>query len=159
LGAVPPQGTPSLAERETAAAARHQLASGIAGPSAAGPALPAAVDWRAKNGADWVTPIEDQGQCGSCVAFGCVGALETFVRIAMGDANAAVDLSEADLWFCYGPSHFAGACPDGGWWTDDALPGLVQGIVDAACFPYTDANQPCNRCANAALRLTKITGW
>jgi hypothetical protein len=151
LGAVPPSGGPSLAERERLTATR--------GLPAVGPALPASVDWRNKGGANWITAIEDQGGCGSCVAFGCVGSFESHVRIARSDGGLAVDLSEADLWFCWGPNHSAGQCPSGGWWPDNALPGLVQGIVDAACFGYTASNQACNRCANAQSRLTKATGW
>ena len=150
LGAVPPAGSPSLLQRERVGAARQ--------PMAAAAALPAAVDWRSKNG-NWVTQVEDQGYCGSCVAFGCVAAVESHVRIARGSANLAVDLSEADLWFCWGPTHGAGRCPDGGWWPDQALQGLEQGIVDSACFPYTSVNQNCSRCADAQSRLTKITGW
>ena len=46
-----------------------------------------------------------------------------------------------------------------GWWPDAAFDGLVQGIVDSACFPYTAANQACNLCPDAQNRLTKITGW
>src|SRR5205807_954196 len=132
LGATPPPGAPSLEERESIAAARQHLPSAPAGPSAAGPAAPSAVDWRNWNGQNWVTPIEDQGGCGSCVAFGSIASFETHVRISRANSSSNVDLSEADLWFCYGPSHGAGACPAGGWWPQDAYPGLVQGVVDAA---------------------------
>ena len=117
------------------------------------------MDWRNKDGENWVTAIEDQGGCGSCVAFGCIGSFESHVRIARSNSNLTVDSSEADLWFCWGPNHGAAKCPAGGWWPDQAIPGLVQGVVDAACFPYTAADQACNRCADAQTRLTKATGW
>ena len=85
--------------------------------------------------------------------------MESLVRISRKSPNAPVDLSEAQLWFCWGPNHGAGACPDGGWWPDAAYDGLKQGIVDAAAFPYTAANQACRLPSDWGNRLTKITGW
>jgi len=154
LGAVPHAGALSLAEREAVSRDRGLSASQVAGAT-----LPTSVDWRNMNRTNYVTPVEDQGDCGSCVAFGTVAAFEANVQIARGNPQPPADLSEADLWFCWGPAHGAGACPGGGWWPDSSFPGCVPGIVDAACFPYTAANQSCNRCSSAASRLTKITNW
>jgi C1A family cysteine protease/acylphosphatase len=154
-GYVPGPDDLSLAAAEKLARDMQAATAGV--PRLAG--APAAVDWRNQGGQNYVTPIEDQGGCGSCVAFGAVAAMESLVRISRGAPGANVDLSEAHLWFCWGPSHGAGACPDGGWWPDAAYDGLKQGIVDAACFPYTSANQPCNLCSDWQSRLTKITGW
>jgi C1A family cysteine protease len=140
--------------------AERIAAQGAVAAVAAGPVgAPAVFDWRNRGGQNFVTPITNQGGCGSCVAFGAVAAMESLVRISRGSPTANVDLSEAHLWFCWGPSHGAGACPAGGWWPDAAFDGLKQGIVDAACYPYTAANQACNPCADWQNRLTKITGW
>jgi C1A family cysteine protease len=153
-GYVPGPNDPSLEEAERVAL-EAQAAVVPEGAAAAPPVF----DWRNVGGQNFVTPIEDQGGCGSCVAFGAVAAMESLVRITRGAPTATVDLSEAHLWFCWGPSHGAGACPEGGWWPDAAYDGMVQGVVDSACYPYTPVNQACNLCADWQNRLTKITGW
>jgi C1A family cysteine protease len=71
------------------------------------------VDWRNRNG-NFVTSIKDQGQCGSCVAFGSITTTESLARIVenipMGAEKSISipDLSEANLFFCNG-----GSCKDG----------------------------------------------
>lgn len=152
LGAVPPAGI-TLAERE------QQARDALGDATAVAAAVPSAWDWRNVGGADYITAIEDQGGCGSCVAFGTIATFEAQVQIAIGEPGAGVDLSEAQLWFCYGPGHGAGACPGGGWWPDDSFPGLIPGIVPAGCFSYTDQNQPCNLCGNWNSQLTQISNW
>jgi C1A family cysteine protease len=144
LGAAPPANTRSLQEREKTGALQIHAAG----------SYPAAYDART---AGWVTPIEDQGGCGSCVAFGTTAAVEAAVRIAYSNRTLPVDLSEAQVFYCYGKA--AGATCGSGWWPDGALNGYKNGVVDASCFPYTAGDQNCNLCSNSKDRMTWISSW
>lgn len=162
-GAVPPAGKPDLKAREQLSTQAETTAlQTLKGAPIINPVHllpPASLDWRNKSGQNYVTPIKDQGGCGSCVAFGTVAALESWIRIANSNANMQVDKSEAHLWFCYGPNMGAGACPAGGWWPDQSYTALQQGITDAACFPYTASPQPCRLLPAWQETLTHTTGW
>ena len=149
-GAVPPGGRRTLTARVKAAAQVDHEALLRAAP------LPAKVDWR-KKGGNFVTPVKDQMFCGSCVAFGTIAVLESMVRIAGQAPALTVDLSEAHLYFCYGPNHGAIPCPDGGWWPDESFACLKTGVVDEVGFPYTDDDQPCHLGPGATNRRTTIS--
>jgi C1A family cysteine protease len=112
-------------------------------------------DWREKEGKNWVTPIRDQGNCGSCVAFGTVAAIECQARIQYDNPAWDLDLSEADLFFCG-----AGRKCSEGWWPTYALDYAKQkGIAEEACFKYQDRDMDCNVCDNKPDRMLKIGGW
>jgi C1A family cysteine protease len=100
-------------------------------PMALLPTFDTEVDWRTKNGGK-ISPIKDQGTCGSCVSFATVGLLESMALI---EKNLAIDLSEADLHFCsnHGPS-----CS--GWYPWLALQAIkARGVCDQVRFPYASA--------------------
>jgi C1A family cysteine protease len=149
LGAVPPPGQASLAEREAHAAAAHPPTVGA----------PAAYDWRNVAGKNFVTAVEDQGGCGSCVAFGTVAAAEANLRIIRNDPTLAVDFSEAHLFYCLGRAQ--GVTCETGWWPDNAYNCFKNpGVADAACYPYTAGDQNCTHlCADWQSRVTKLTAW
>ncbi len=123
--------------------------------AAAAPAFAPAVDWRNRGG-NHVTPVKDQGGCGSCVSFCTTATVESMASIEKGQL---LDLSEADLHFC--SSHGA-SC--GGWWPDQAIGQVkTRGIPDDACFPYADAfaapppNPKCVIGPNRDARAVKVT--
>lgn len=158
LGFVPRPGTLGVVERERRGAAKLARPLIAAAPPIS---IPLKFNWRDKGGADFVTPVRDQGECGSCVAFGALAVMEAQIRISDGTPNAEVDLSEAHLFYCLGAKQGRTCGGDfGGWWPDAALEALrVTGAVDEACFPYTAGDQPCDPCADWKTRLRAISAF
>ncbi len=95
--------------------------------------LPARWDWRERGG---VTPVKNQGSCGSCWAFGTVAAFESAIMIATGKLTS---LSEQQLVSC-SPSY--GSC-SGGYYAF----GLYEekGANYSEDFPYKAANVSCKQ--------------
>ncbi|MGO9314575.1 MAG: C1 family peptidase [Syntrophobacteraceae bacterium] len=113
--------------------------------------LPAAFDWLS-NG---VTPIKNQGGCGSCWAFSTVGALESKILIQGG---GIVDLSEQYLVSC----NLSGWSCGGGWFAHDYhmdWPGQDNngpGAVLTAEDHYTGTDAACKTTYDHPYSLT---GW
>ncbi|KAL3741713.1 hypothetical protein ACJRO7_017220 [Eucalyptus globulus] len=112
-------------------------------------AIPAALDWRTRKA---VTPVKDQGGCGSCWAFSAVAAMEGITMIKKGKL---VPLSVQELVDC-----------------DDDDDGCMGGLIDSA-FEFivsnggltTEANYPYQRIegtcdtAKTANQAASITGY
>lgn len=92
-------------------------------------------DWRA-DGA--VGPIKNQGQCGSCWAFGTVGALEGQQFIKNG---VLADCGEQQLVSC--DSTYSG-CNGGGPAFDYIQKNGENGIDTTASYPYTARDDSCD---------------
>lgn len=120
--------------------------------------LPAAWDWRNVEGQNYITPVRDQGGCGSCVAFTAVAAVEAHQRIQTAQPNLQLDLSEASLFFVANrqcnPSD-----PSYGWWVPDALDFVMsEGVAFEPNYPYRDVNQTA-QLVEGTERTYKIRGY
>lgn len=156
LGYVPGPEEHSLVTREMLARSNNQQF--MAAAAVGGPGYPASFDWRNAAGHNYVTPIRDQKQCGSCVAFGCVASVEANVRVQKHQPTLNINLSEADLFFCHDGVQ-GGSCGTG-WNVNPALTVFKNsGVPDEKCFPYSDHDQPCKRCADWKKRAVKIKAF
>lgn len=118
-------------------------------------ALPAALDWR-NNGGNYVTPVRNQGGCGSCWAFAAVASAEARHAWRNRLTDPQMDLSEQQVLSCSG----AGNCITGGA-CSSALEYLVSaGAADEDCFEYAASDLDCNlRCADWSDRAVRIQSW
>ena len=106
--------------------------------------LPTTFDWRNQNGVDYVSPVRNQGQCGSCYAFGSMAMLESRLRILTSNTLQVV-LSPQDVVSC---SEYSQGCEGG-------FPYLIAGkyaqdfgTVEESCFPYMGKDSACNEQKN-----------
>jgi PKD repeat protein len=110
-------------------------------------------DWRNRHGVNWVTPVKDQGSCGSCWAFAATGATEAQVNLYFNQNSINLDLSEQDVLSCSG----GGTCSGG--YPSTALYYIAgKGIVDESAFPYSGTNQVCTDKSPTPSQLIKIAG-
>ncbi|XP_061351273.1 vignain-like [Gastrolobium bilobum] len=98
--------------------------------------VPPSVDWR-KKGA--VTPVKDQGHCGSCWAFSTVVAVEGINQIK---GNKLVSLSEQELVDCDNDEN--AGCNGG--LMEYAFEFIKQngGITTESSYPYTASDGSCD---------------
>jgi len=144
LGYVPGLGEFTLDQREEISKANLKFKANQDGVASHAPW----VDWRNINGRCFISPVKNQGSCGSCVAFGIALTIDATVRItidtAIGDpgSNVVADISEAQLFFCSGdPTE---SC-DIGLSLGYALQYCQQsGVAPEAWFPYVPVDQQCN---------------
>lgn len=94
------------------------------------------IDWTAKNG---VSPVKNQGSCGSCWAFSTTGVLESEAKIQ----GHTVSLSEQQLVDCSG-SYGNHGCNGG--WPSSALNYVKDhGLATESEYPYKAATGSCKK--------------
>jgi C1A family cysteine protease len=111
-------------------------------------------DWRNNKGVSYVTPIKNQGECGSCWAHATAAFVESQLKIHE-DSRGEYDLSEQYIMACSGAAvnremdryvHNWG-CEGGS--VEKALIHIMRNsIIDEKCFPYQERNTYCSYCSN-----------
>jgi C1A family cysteine protease len=111
------------------------------------------LDWRNVEGTAYVSPVKNQGSCGSCWAFSTVAGLESQAMISTG--GLPIDLSEQALISCGS----VGTCSGGSVAIASNFLRDV-GVPVESCFKYTATNNVCtNACLNWQDGAQRITGW
>ena len=100
--------------------------------------LPASFDWTEKGA---VTPVKDQGQCGSCWAFSSTGSAEGAYAIATGKL---VSLSEQQLVDCSG-SYGNQGC-NGGIYFYSWDYAEKSALCSESDYSYTGVDGKCKKC-------------
>jgi len=95
-------------------------------------AVPASVDWTTV--ANVVTPVKDQGNCGSCWSFSASGAMEGAIGIKYKAQSDPKGLSEQHFVSC---DTVDAGCNGG--WMDDAFTFAKKngGVATETTYPYT----------------------
>ncbi|KAL9643087.1 hypothetical protein ABK040_002804 [Willaertia magna] len=100
--------------------------------------LPTSFDWRNVNGANYVSPIRNQGSCGSCYSFATTAMMEARIRIATKLAKQPI-YSPQDIVSC---SSYSQGC-EGGFAYLVSKYGEDFGIVEEQCDPYFAQDSHC----------------
>jgi len=111
--------------------------------------VPASIDWRTKGA---VTPVKNQGQCGSCWSFSATGAMEGAYQIS---GHPLTSFSEQQLVDC---STAQGNQGCNGGLMDNAFTYAEQNAMDTeASYPYTARDGKCNTTIQGVAKVTGFT--
>jgi C1A family cysteine protease len=94
------------------------------------------IDWTTKG---MVSPVKNQGQCGSCWAFSATGAMESWAK----QKGQTVNLSEQQLVDCSRAQGNQGC--NGGWPYNAIKYVQANGIASTSEYPYVAKDQSCKK--------------
>jgi C1A family cysteine protease len=141
---------------------QSQYLSGLKAPSSSkagaylgrhvynGEALPASVDWSTQGA---VTPVKNQGSCGSCWSFSTTGSLEGAAQIATGKLVA---LSEQQFVDC-DKAQDQGC--NGGLMDSAFTYAEANAICTEEAYPYAGKDGTCQTGCAAGLSKGQVTGF
>jgi len=114
--------------------------------------LPDSIDWREKN---IITPVKNQGACGSCWAFATVEGVESCVA---KDTGRLLTLSAQDVTSCTkNPQHCGGTGGCGGATYELGYEQVAKdGVASEAAYPYTAQT---GTCKTTVAKTARIKGY
>lgn len=119
-----------------------------------GDTLSPALDYRNYNGKNYVTPVKNQGNCGSCWAFAATAVLESKILLRNGETTDLSEQQQVSL------NTAMGGCAGGNanalnFWSVGNV-----GPMDEVCTQYSQSNTPSqdlSQCGSEPYRLTKTS--
>lgn len=101
--------------------------------------LPTHFDWRDIDGENWMSPVKNQGSCGSCWAFSALGVMEAYYNFINNDPDYNMDFAE---------EYLVSDCVKHGCNGGHSFNSLEYirdvGIVEETCMPYTATDSACS---------------
>lgn len=142
----------ALVERESQAVSNFNK---VAAAPREAPESTGSFDWRSASGTNFLTPVKNQGTCGSCVAFATLAAVEAMARIEQQNPSLNANLSEAELFYCHAANE--GRTCANGWYITSSLRAVRdRGVVSESIAPYSPTNPSCPVIQDRPNRITRI---
>jgi len=105
--------------------------------------LPENLDWRNVNGNNFVSPVDDQGGCGSCYAFASAGLLEARARVQTNNAQQPI-FSEQEIITCGKDKTYNQGCAGGFAYLTAGKYAMDFGFIEESCAPYHPSDRTCH---------------